>query len=114
MMPQTKYIFLSKKNSKIAFVLYGLILIANIALPILSITSQSLVLIFQITSLVALVLYLVYLLRSFLNQSNFFKKIGKNYGVEGALVYFFLGMPFYIFTYFYFRNQMNTEMKTIK
>jgi hypothetical protein len=49
-----------------------------------------------------------------MNQNQFYKAINKDYGTEGALLYLFLGMPFYIFMYFYFRNQMKEKMKEIK
>jgi hypothetical protein len=61
-----------------------------------------------------IVLYFVFLVRSFLDQSQFYKTTGEKYGVDGALLYLFLGMPFYFFMFLYFRNQMKEKMKLIR
>ena len=58
--------------------------------------------------------YLTFLVISFLNQYQFYKVINLDYGTEGALLYLFVGMPFYIFMYFYFKNQKKEQMKHIK
>ena len=67
-----------------------------------------------VTTLLSFVLYFVFLIRSFINQSQFYKVIGQNYGADGTLLYLFLGMPFYIFMYFYFKSQMQEKMKGIE
>jgi hypothetical protein len=69
---------------------------------------------FLIASFLAFILYIVFLIISFMNQNQFYKAIGHDYGTEGALLYLFLGMPFYMFMYFYFRNQMKDKMREIK
>jgi hypothetical protein len=102
------------KNSKIAFVLYGILLLTNILVPILAYNSETLGLFTLILNWVALIGFIVFLIKSFMNQNQFYKAINKDYGTEGALLYLFLGMPFYIFMYFYFRNQMKEKMKEIK
>ena len=103
-----------KRNSKIAFIFYGLVFITIIIAPLLAKDSETLALIVQIVSWISIIAYLIYLLKSFLNHSDFFKRIGKDFGNDTALMYFFVGMPFYLFMYFYFRNQMNEAMKLIK
>ncbi|HHC81207.1 MAG TPA: hypothetical protein ENK46_15100 [Flavobacteriia bacterium] len=105
---------LFKQNSKVAFIFYGLILITSIIIPISAKNLGSFTLIVEIISWISIAVYFIYLLKSFLNHNDFFKRIGKDFGNEGILIYFFLGMPFYIFMYFYFRNQMNGAMKLIK
>ena len=103
-----------EKNSKIAFVLYGILLLTNILIPILASNSDSLGLFTLILNWVSLIGFIVFLIKSFMNQNQFYKLINKDYGAEGALLYLFLGMPFYIFMYFYFRNQMKEKMEEIK
>lgn len=102
------------KNSNIAFVFYGIVILTTFLLPILPIKSETVGLSLTILNFGALILYFVFILKSFLNQNQFYKIIGEDYGTEGALVYLFLGMPFYIFLYFYFQKQMKEKMKEIK
>ncbi|MDR0546076.1 MAG: hypothetical protein LBG77_00575 [Dysgonamonadaceae bacterium] len=101
------------KNSKVAFILYGVVLLTSILSPILFKTDTFgfFVVILKFT---AYILYVIFLVKSFINQSQFYKAIGQDYGAEGALVYFFIGMPFYIFMYFFFRKQMKEKMTVIK
>ncbi len=102
------------QNSKIAFILYGILLLTNILIPILSRDSDTLGLITLIINIGSLIFYFIFLIKSFLNQNQFYKAIGKDYGTEGVLLYLFIGMPFYIIMYFYFRNQMKEKMQEVK
>ena len=102
------------QNSKIAFVLYVIILINNILIPVLSQNSDSLSSVIVIVNFLILIGYFVFLIKSFLNQNQFYKAINQDYGTEGGLIYFFLGIPFYFLMFFYFRNQMKEKMKEIK
>lgn len=101
------------KNSKITFILYIILLLTNsIGSTIFSI-SESIGLFTVVLNWGTLLGYFIFLIKSFINQTQFYKVIKKGYGIEGALLYLFLGMPFYIFMYFYFRNQMKEKMKEI-
>jgi len=102
------------RNSKITFILYGIVLISNILVSVLARNSEILASIILIINWIALISYFVFLIKSFMNQSEFYKAIGKENDSSGILIYVFLGLPFYVLTYFYFRNQMNDEMKMIK
>jgi len=102
------------KNSKIAFILYGILLLTNILVPIIASNSESLGLVTLILNWVSFIGFIVFLIKSFMNQNQFYKAINKDYGTEGVLLYLFLGMLFYIFMYFYFRNQMKEKIKEIK
>lgn len=101
------------RNSKLAFFFYGLLLI----LKVISIwfnretsfTSTTLVAGYILASL----LYIVFLVQSFLNQSDFYKATGDEFGSDGALAYLLLGMPFYFVMYFVFQNQMKERMETV-
>lgn len=102
------------RNSKIAFVLYLIILINNILIPVLSQNSDTLSYVLLIANFLIVIGYFVFLIKSFSNQSQFYKSINQDYGTEGALMYFLLGIPFYFLMFFYFRNQMKEKMKEIK
>ena len=103
-----------KRNSRIAFILYGAFLTMTLLLVWFIPDFHGLGLIIAIIPVALLFTFLFFLIRSFLNQAQFYKTNGKEYGADGAIIYLILGMPFYIFMYFYFRNQMRNLMKTIK
>ncbi|GAA4301297.1 hypothetical protein [Aestuariibaculum suncheonense] len=103
-----------RRNSKIAFVLYIVILLNNILIPVLSHNSEILSDLMLIANFAIVIGYFVFLIKSFFNQNQFYKSINQDYGTEGALMYFLLGMPFYFIMFFYFRNQMKEKMKEIK
>ena len=103
-----------RRNSKIAFILYGILLFTKVLSATMSVYSEFLETLTSIIYWGALIFYLVFFVKSFLNKNQFYKIIKQEYGAEGALVYFFLGMPFYIIMYFYFKNQMEEKMKGIK
>ena len=99
------------KNSRIAFVLYCVVILILILFPILSIDPE----IRGFSVLGLFLLYSAFLVKSFIKESQFSKAIGQDHSTtEGFFVYLFLGMPFYIFMYFYFRNQMKNKMTGIK
>ena len=102
------------KNSTIAFVLYAILLLTNIMIEILFSYFEPAILLVMLLNWAFLIGYLTFLVISFLNQYQFYKVINLDYGTEGALLYLFVGMPFYIFMYFYFKNQMKEKMKHIK
>src|SRR5690606_19924756 len=102
------------KNSKITFGLYISIILITILPSVLSINLETLGFSATILKLSAYICYVIFLVKSFLNQSKFYRSIGEEYEAEGALFYLFLGMPFYLFMYFYFRNEMKEKMTGIK
>lgn len=102
-------------NSKIAFILYTLLLLSMFVVPFLVPNSETFSFANTIVNGILVVSYSIFLIRSFLNQSKFHKTINRGNQAEDAIyVYMFLGMSFYIFMYFYFRKQMNEKMKYIQ
>jgi hypothetical protein len=101
------------KNSKITFILYIVLLLSNILVPIIVSNIGSLGLFSLILNWGALIGYFLFLIRSFINHYQFYETIGKDFGTESTLIYLFLGMPFYIVMYFFFRNQMKEKMNEI-
>ncbi|MFN6947147.1 MAG: hypothetical protein ACK4ND_19570 [Cytophagaceae bacterium] len=100
-------------NSKIAFLIYIILIITNLTTPFISkgVYIPELIL---LTNLVLLTLYAIFLIRSFILQGNFYKIIKKPHKADGSFLYLFLGMPLYLLMYFYFRNRMHEQMKQIQ
>lgn len=103
-----------RRNSKTAFILYSILIITNILVSFINTNSELIIAIALIINCSTLISYLFFLLKSFINQNQFYKTIDKDFEIEGALIYFFFGMPFYIFIYLYFKKQMKDKMKEIK
>jgi lipopolysaccharide export system permease protein len=101
------------RNSKLAFLFYGLLLLIKAVgiwfNPETDFTNMAL----EIGFLLTTVLYFIFLIKSFLNQSDFYKATGEQFGFDGALVYLLFGLPFYFVMYFVFQNQMKERMKTV-
>ena len=102
------------KNSKIAFLLFVLVLLTNILIPIIAQNSELFANSIIVVSFFVFIAYFIFLIKSFLDQNRFYKTINQNYGMEGILMYLFLGMPFYIIMYFYFRKQMKEKISEIR
>ena len=105
-----------RRNSTIALVLYGIVILSIIFAPIFSVNSDALGFFANIIGLCSLVTYFIFLLKSYLNQSRFYREIGQDDGTSGIVLYvmFTLGAIVYLFMYFYFRNQMKEKMKEIR
>jgi hypothetical protein len=100
------------RNSKIAFIQYIVLILTDILLLVRG--SEMFELITMLLFIAACIFYFTFLLKSFLNQSQFYQTIGQEYGSGGAFLYLFAGLPFYFMMYFYFRNQMKEKMTEIK
>lgn len=103
-----------KNNSNLAILFYGLLIFLHIIDTWFTPATHSGGMNLFIGFIICLMLYLFFLVRSFLNQSEFYKLTGDKYGSDGALIYLFLGMPFYIVLYFVFKNQMRERMNMIQ
>jgi len=103
-----------RNNSKITFILYGIILLSSLGGPFLLKQGDAMYLLNLGISWTAFIAYFIFLIRAFLNQNRFYKVINQDYGAEGLIVYVLLGMPFYLIMYFYFGNQMKDKMQEIR
>jgi hypothetical protein len=101
------------KNSKIAFIFYAGFVCIRFILPHLLTRTESINILLLIAYILSFVVFFIFLLISFLDQSKFYKLTGDDYGADGALVYLFIGMPFYIFMYFVFQKQMRERFKLV-
>lgn len=108
-----------RKNSGMGLTVYLLLLASSLIIPFLSANNSldhlvGLWISIFIAKLVLYILFFVFLIRAYLNQDRFYKIVGDKYGVEGVLMYIFLGIPFYIIMYFVFSKQMKEKMKDIR
>lgn len=102
-----------KRNSRITIIFYTLVYISAIFLHVLNLDSEPVTVIALAIDLILVLSYFLFFIKSFNNQIDFFRIIGKYPGFSSAVIYFLLGVPFYVFLYFYYRNRMKEELKLI-
>lgn len=101
-------------NSGIAFVLYGALLFLKL-IPLTRFFSFNTTgTIYTLLLLIGLIMYLVFFFRAFSNHAGFYKAAGKTLGSGDQLVYVFIGMPFFLFMFFFYRKQMAEEMQMVE
>jgi lipopolysaccharide export system permease protein len=101
-------------NSKLAYKFYFLSLIFGITGAVLNnngmpILGKTLVVIGAITT----VIYLISFFKSFYDQSNFYKILGRNV-MSNALVLIVLGIPIYFIYHLYFKIKLEEDLKQIR
>lgn len=69
---------------------------------------------FYIVYWLILIIFLAALTKSFFDHLNFYKSIGKELGTGDQIIFFVLGMPFYIVMFFFYKSRMKEEMLMIK
>ena len=105
------------KNSITAFVLYCMVILNTILAQVLTVNFGVLAFYTSILSVGLLVLYLVFVVRSFMNQNRFYEEIGRGDGEareSASIMVLAVGAIVYFVMYFYFRNQMKEKIKEIK
>ncbi len=101
-------------DSRRAFICYGVALMINVLMFFISHnTTEQTTVILTAGKIIFIVLYLLFLFRSFLSQDRFLQVVGDSNKVGSGLIYLFLGMPFYVVLYFVFKQQMVERMKMI-
>lgn len=103
-----------RETSKIAFILFVILLLINILESVAFISSEFYYTLIFILNIFLLISYLFFLTRSFILHNQFYKKIDQTYMSSNILFYILIGMPLYIFVYFYLRNQMKEKIKEIR
>lgn len=58
-------------------------------------------------------LYLITLIKSFLDHINFYKSVGKELGTGDQIIFFIIGMPLYFFMYFFYKSRMKEELQMV-
>jgi len=102
------------KSSKLTFFFYGLFIITNLLAVAFMTKSELLGSISTIINFVSIISFLLFLIKSLINQNTFYKAIGKENAIGDQIVYVFIGMPLYIFIYFYYSNKMKEELNLIE
>ncbi|HOZ15843.1 MAG TPA: hypothetical protein PLH91_05105 [Tenuifilaceae bacterium] len=102
-----------EKSSKIAFTLYGLMLIFRISSSLAK-SNEVLQVIFLILFGISIIGYLIFLIKSFVNQSRYYEIIGKKESQLNPGLYFTVGLMIYLVMYFIFSKQMREEMNEIR
>ena len=102
------------ENSNIAFKLYFIALSFSIIGAVLNnngfpIFGEILV----VVGAVATLLYLISFIKSFINQSNFYKILGGKI-MSNAIVLIILGVPLYFIYHFYFKSKLKEDLKQIR
>lgn len=101
-------------DSRRAFIYYGVVLvISGLMLFTRDSTTEQTAVILAVGKIIFIIMYLLFLFRSFLSQDRFQQVVGDNNKVGNELIYLFLGMPFYVVLYFVFKQQMAERMRMI-
>ncbi len=103
-----------ERNSKRAFILYITVLVLNVLVPVLKHLSEFLSETLLVVNFVFLVLFLISLYKAFQNQYDFYRLIGKKMDSYEVLSFLLIGIPFYVFMYFYYKHKLRDELKMIK
>lgn len=97
-------------NSKIAFAFYGLWLLVNIVMPLIEPSTETLDLVGLLLNVSSVLVFVVFLIRSYLDQKRFYTLMGKESKTGEVVLYFLIGMPLYFFMYFFFTSRMKILM----
>lgn len=103
-----KYYLAFIRLSRVAFLIYG-VLILFIAASYF-IEPNWMVSSFLIGVFAGLVAFVVL---SLLNQSRFYRVLGKSHSDGSPLVFFFMGMPLYFLMYFRFKSRMQEHLNRL-
>jgi lipopolysaccharide export system permease protein len=104
--------YLYEENSKLAFILYTITLVLILPGAILKNNGfPSIGQILFVCGIVVGILYLFALIKSFIDNSNLYKQLGKS-NVANALVFAVGGLPLYFLFYFFQKKKINEDLKT--
>ena len=100
-----------EEESKLAFILYGIATLLLLSASILSNNKFSSLgnTLFSI-GIVAEIIYLFSLIKSFSKHSNLMKHLGKE-NISNALLFFFFGLPLYFVLYFFQKKKIEEDLK---
>lgn len=101
-------------NSVTTFKLYFISLIGDIVGAVLNNNGfPTIGLILMIIGILATLIYIVYLFKSLSSLSNFYKQIPEKSGVN-IFVLLFMGLPLFFLLYFYYKDKLKEDIKTIR
>ena len=103
------------KNAKKAFIYFIITLVTALISSFFSANANYVIgLIFLITKILFVILYFISVIKSDINRYHFFKEIKEERNSYDILLFYCIGIEFYILMYFYLRNEMKEKMKNIK
>jgi hypothetical protein len=102
------------RSSLMAFIFYGVSITSSILLKVSLHSSAPLAWTLLIINLASSISFIIFLIRSFIRHIDFYKKTGNPAGAEDAIVFFLIGMPLYIFVFFFYKNRMKERLKTLR
>ncbi|WP_456442178.1 LptF/LptG family permease [Psychroserpens sp.] len=106
--------YLYEENSKLTFILYAIAIILILPGAILKNNGfPSIGQGFFVCGIIVGVIYLFALIKSFIDNSNLYKQLGKN-NVANALVFAIGGLPLYFLFYFFQKKKINEDLKINK
>ncbi len=101
------------KSARWTVMLYLLFVTLKITTLVISHYSESLTVIVFILYLLVMIVYLVAVIKSFLDHNNFYRAIGKDQNAGEQILFLFFGSLFFIFSYFYYKNNIREELQLI-
>ncbi|PQJ10903.1 hypothetical protein CJD36_013105 [Flavipsychrobacter stenotrophus] len=110
----TEYYQSYNQNSQRAFILYSLSLASIIVLPWITMPSDAIAKTLVIVNIILNISFIVFLIKAYISHSEFYTAMGKKLAKGDQLIFFIVGIPFYILMYFFYRSQMKEEMKAIQ
>ena len=99
--------------SKFAFIFYILAVILRIVTSLAK-DNEVLQLVFIILFWLSTMVYIIFLIRSFICQSRYYNLIGKKENQQIPWLYFTFGVFLYVVMYFVFRKQVRDEINEIR
>ncbi len=101
------------ENSRISLITYFTYLISTILGLVLKNNGfEVLGIILIIIAAIIFITCFVYMFRSFINLSNFYKHVSNNTKIN-IFVLYIIGLPLYFLIYFYYKNKLNEDIKQI-
>jgi uncharacterized membrane protein len=99
--------------SKFAFIFYVLAIILRIVTSLVK-DNEGLQLVFVILFWLSSIIYIIFLVKSFIHQTQYYKLIGKKDNQLIPALFFTFGVLLYVVMYFVFRKQIRSEMNEIR
>jgi len=110
----TENIFKSyTSSSRYTILFYVLSLLLKVLIIILLASDETMELMLTVMFAISVVLYLAFLIRSYLKLNDFYKSMNRQIEVGEQIGYFIIGMPLYILVYFFYKSKMKEEMKML-
>jgi len=102
------------RYSLIAIFLFIILILVSIFFSLNSNESRAIIMVEFIASLGILALYILFLVKSFMDQNQLNKILAEDDVSESIVLFLVIGAPFYIFYYFYLRKRLKEQIEMVK